>query len=514
MTFFRLLNIITILKRYGIFSILRNVNKGNIYIIVIDWSLWFIPQKNKQSHPSVRLRLALEILGPIYVKFGQILSTRADLLPTSYLQELERLQYKVAPFPSQEAIDIVEKNLNIKIADLFDDFTFEPVASASIAQVHKAKLKCNGKEVAVKICRPNIKKTITKDIQLLKLCALLAQKLLHDGEKLRLVEVVEEFETTIFAELDFGQELANNLELARLHKNDRKIVIPQVYPEYSTDNVLVMQWMNGLPINDINILKQHSINLERLSTNGIEIFYNQVFNFGFFHADMHPGNVLCSLQGQFILLDFGIVGYLSDEDKRYLAVNILAFFNRDYRKVAVTHVESGWAPANTNIAQFERAIRIVCEPIFNKPLAQISFAMVLIKLFQVSRQFGITVQPQLLLLQKTIVNIESLGRLINPDLDLWVTAKPILHNWVKKQMGFKSLLEHLKQEMPYLPAILPSLPREFQKTLRSIQQQEHDNKQFVAVLNKYQLQNRLLMLILILVIVFAIFICYNSYAIR
>lgn len=501
MTIFRLVKILVVFKSYGIFSILNNFKRHTYYLFFIDLFLCFIPQRAKSKNPATRLRLAFEALGPIYVKFGQILSTRADILPNEYLKELEHLQCKVPPFSSKDAINIVERDLGSKLESIFEDFTNEPVASASIAQVHKAKLRINDKEVAIKICRPNIRQTIAKDISLLKVCARIAQKLLRDGDQLRLVEVVEEFETTIFAELDFGQELANNLELSRLHKYDNKIVIPKVYPEFSTENVLVMQWMYGIPINDIEQLKANKINLQRLSTNGIEIFYNQVFNFGFFHADMHPGNVLCSSQGQFILLDFGIVGYLSDDDKRYLAINILAFFNRDYRKVAVTHVESGWAPSNTNIAQFERAIRIVCEPIFNKPLAQISFAQVLIKLFQVSRQFGIIVQPQLLLLQKTIVNIESLGRLINPELDLWVTAKPILNDWVKKQMGIKSFMYHLKQEMPYLPAIIPSLPREFQKTLKALQHQDYINKQLILSMNKHNKHNLMLYLLLILIIV-------------
>lgn len=512
MTVFRLLKILIIFKSYGIFSLLRTFNEGTKYLFLINALLFFVPQRQKKESAAVRLRTAFEILGPIYVKFGQILSTRADLLSGEYLRELEHLQYRVPPFSADLAAKILEDNLQSPINEIFTDFTPEAVASASIAQVHKAFLKSTGAEVAVKICRPNIRDTITKDIKLLKICARITQALLRDGAQLRLVEVVEEFETTIFAELDFNQELANNLELARLHKNDHKIVIPAVYPEYSTENVLVMQWMNGIIINDIKQLKAHKINLERLSTNGIEIFYNQVFNFGFFHADMHPGNVLCSLQGQFILLDFGIVGYLSDDDKRYLAINILAFFNRDYRKVAVTHVESGWAPANTNIAQFERAIRIVCEPIFNKPLAQISFAAVLIKLFQVSRQFGIIVQPQLLLLQKTIVNIESLGRLLNPELDLWITAKPILHDWVKKQMGIKSFIYHLRQELPYLPAIVPSLPREFQKALRAIQHQSSNNTQFMLLLNKYQRQNLLLIIVLIaLLAILCLVICESKF---
>jgi ubiquinone biosynthesis protein len=505
MTVFRLIKILVVFKSYGIISLLNNFKSHKYYLHFINLILFIVPAKHKSKSPAVRLRLALEALGPIYVKFGQILSTRADILPDNYVKELEHLQYQVPPFDSAEAKLIIERNLGQKIEELFSEFTINAVASASIAQVHKARLRLNGQEVAIKICRPHIKATICQDIALLKLCAAIAQKLLRDGQQLRLIEVVEEFEHTIFAELDFSQELANNLELSRLHKYDNKIVIPIVYPELSTDNVLVMQWMHGIAINNLQLLKASKVNLQRLSTNGIEIFYNQVFNFGFFHADMHPGNVLCSPQGQFILLDFGIVGYLSDEDKRYLAINILAFFNRDYRKVAVTHVESGWAPSNTNITQFERAIRIVCEPIFNKPLAQISFAQVLIKLFQVSRQFGIVVQPQLLLLQKTIVNIESLGRLINPELDLWITAKPILNDWVKKQMGFKSFLYHFQQELPYLPALLPSLPRELQKTLKSLQQQDHINQQLIILINKNNKHNFIIYVCLLIMIILLLY---------
>lgn len=503
MTIFRLIKIIIVFKSYGIIALLNNFNRYNYYLVVINIVLcWVKPKMKSQSH-AVRLRAAFEDLGPIYVKFGQLLSTRVDLFPIEYLQELEQLQYQVTPFSSELSVSIIEQELAAKIDDIFINFSPNPVASASIAQVHKATLKSNHKQVAVKICRPNIKNIIAQDLKLMRLCAIFAKLIIKNSQQLRLLEILEEIKNTIFAELNFEQELANNLDLARMHKYDNKIIIPKVYQQFSTSKVLTMQWMNGLAINDIAQLKANKINLQRLSTNGIEIFYNQVFNFGFFHADMHPGNILCSLQGQFILLDFGIVGYLSEADKKYLAINILAFFHRDYRKVAITHVESGWAPANTNITQFERAIRLVCEPIFNKPLSQISFAQVLIKLFQVSRQFGVIVQPQLLLLQKTIVNIESLGRLINPELDLWVTAKPILNAWVKKQMGIKSFIDHIKQEMPYWPNILTTLPKELHKTLRVLQQQDQVNQQLIMAINKTN-RNYFIILFILIVIIFVV----------
>jgi ubiquinone biosynthesis protein len=472
---------------------------------LIDYSLWFITPCYPQRALPERIRLAFERLGPVFVKFGQLLSTRPDLIPPTFLQELAKLQNQVKPFDSKLSRDIIEQAIGRPLQKVFSEFSDDPVASASIAQVHRARLLENGAEVAVKVLRPKIASIIHKDIRLLKLAAWLFEKLYRDGKRLRPQEVVKEFEITINDELDFLQEAANNTELARLHKNDPRIVIPQIYYDYSTKDVIVMEWMHGTPISDIAALKAKNIDLVRLSHYGVEIFYTQVFHFGFFHADMHPGNILCSDSGRYIALDFGIVGCLSDEDKRYLAINILAFFNRDYKKVAITHVESGWAPKNTPVEQFENAIRAVCEPIFNKPLAQISFAQVLIKLFQVSRRFGIVVQPQLILLQKTIVNVEGLGRILNPELDLWKTAKPILNNWLKEQMGVKGLIRNFKAELPYWSYILPTLPRNFATTLVKLQERNELNQDYLKLTASYRRLNYCLVLIILILIVIIVF---------
>ena len=505
MRFIRLLKIIFTFKRYGLFQILSVSEKTSTLAIVIEATLWFVPQKHKDKPLPLRVKLAFEKLGPVFVKFGQLLSTRPDLIPGEYLSELSKLQNQVKPFDSARSRAIIEASLGKPIQKVFSEFSDDPVASASIAQVHRARLLENGHEVAIKVLRPKISKVINKDVLLLKTVAALVEKLFKDGKRLRPQEVIKEFETTIHEELDFLQEAANSTELARLHSGDNRIIIPQMYYDYCTKDVIVMEWMHGTPISDIAALKEKKIDLVRLSHYGVEIFYTQVFHFGFFHADMHPGNILCSDDGRYIALDFGIVGCLSDEDKRYLAINILAFFNRDYKKVAITHVESGWAPQDTPIEQFENAIRAVCEPIFNKPLAQISFAQVLIKLFQVSRRFGIVVQPQLILLQKTIVNVEGLGRILNPELDLWKTAKPILNKWLREQMGIKGLIHNFKNELPHWSYILPTLPRSFANTLTTLQEHTTLNQNYAKLANDYRRTTYLLMLIIVvLTIILAI----------
>ncbi len=505
MRIFRLLKILVTFKRYGLFQILTIADKTSKSANLIEWSLWFIPAKHREKSLPLRLKLAFEQLGPVFVKFGQLLSTRPDLIPPSFLEQLAKLQNQVKPFDSQLSRDIIEKSLGQPIQKVFSEFSDDPVASASIAQVHKARLLENGKFVAVKVMRPKVAKIINKDIQLLKLVANLVEKLFSDGKRLRPQEVVKEFENTIHEELDFLQEAANSTELARLHRDDNRIIIPEIYYDYCTKDIIVMEWMKGTPISNIAELRAKNIDLVKLSHYGVEIFYTQVFHFGFFHADMHPGNILCSPDGRYIALDFGIVGCLSEEDKRYLAINILAFFNRDYKKVATTHVESGWAPKDTPIEQFENAIRAVCEPIFNKPLAQISFAQVLIKLFQVSRRFGIVVQPQLILLQKTIVNVEGLGRLLNPELDLWKTAKPILNRWLKEQMGVKGFIKNFKEELPHWSYTLPQLPRNFANTLIKLQENSQLANNYQQLVNEYRRTNYLLiLLILILLIILVI----------
>lgn len=505
MRIFRLLKIIVTFKRYGLFQILTINDKTSRFAGFLAFALWFIPQKHKDKSLPVRVKLAFEHLGPVFVKFGQLLSTRPDLIPGNYIAELAQLQSQVKPFDTTVSKQIIERSLERPISAVFSEFIDTPVASASIAQVHRARLACNNHEVAVKVLRPGINKIINKDIKVLKLTAWLVEKLFSDGKRLRPQEVIDEFEITIHEELDFLQEAANSTELARLHKNDKRIIIPDVYYDYTTKDVIVMEWMNGTSISDIPALKAQGIDLVKLSHYGVEIFYTQVFHFGFFHADMHPGNILCSPDGRYIALDFGIVGCLSDEDKRYLAINILAFFNRDYKKVAITHVESGWAPKDTPIEQFENAIRAVCEPIFNKPLAQISFAQVLIKLFQVSRRFGIVVQPQLILLQKTIVNVEGMGRILNPELDLWKTAKPILNKWLREQMGVKGLIRNIKDELPHWSYVLPTIPRNFANTLTKLQETSEMNRNYQKLAQDYRRMNGLLtLMIIVLTIILAI----------
>ncbi|MFN8770747.1 MAG: ubiquinone biosynthesis regulatory protein kinase UbiB [Neisseriaceae bacterium] len=502
MRFIRLLKIIFTLHRYGLYNILKEYNKISLTAKVIKTFFFFVPIKHKNKSLPHRTRLAFEYLGPVFVKFGQILSTRQDLIPSEFIVELSKLQNQVSPFPGTIAKQIVETSLKDKIENIFSYFSDEAVASASIAQVHKATLKTNNEVVAVKILRPNIEIIINKDIKVLKLAAWFIEKIYRDGKRLRPQEVVLEFEKIIHAELNFHEEASNATELRRLHKKDSNlIIIPKLYFDYCTDKVLVLEWMDGTPISNLAELQKKHIDLKKLSHNGVTIFYTQVFNYGFFHADMHPGNILCDDKGRYIGLDFGIVGSLSEEDKRYLAINILAFFNRDYKKVALTHIESGWAPKNTSVEEFENAIRGVCEPIFNKPLAQISFGQVLIKLFQVSRRFGIVVQPQLILLQKTIVNVEGLGRLLNPELDLWVTAKPILEKWMRNQMGWRGLIRNIKAEAPFWSYTIPKLPRIFAENLAHSRNIIEQNTKYKNLLRSYKYQNRILILLIIVCII-------------
>ncbi len=501
MRIIRLFKIIITFKRFGLFQILTINQRTSKFARLLELSLWFIPQQCAEQSLALRIKLAFETLGPVFVKFGQLLSTRPDVIPAEYIKELSKLQNQVKPFDSGLSREIIERAMGRPIQKVFSSFSDHPVASASIAQVHRARLLENGHEVAIKVLRPQIAGIINKDIQLLQIIARLIKILFKDGKRLRPQEIVKEFENTIHDELDFLQEAANCTELGRLHRSDQRISIPTMYFDYCSKDVLVMEWMDGTAISDIHSLRQQGIDLVRLSHYGVEIFYTQVFHFGFFHADMHPGNILCSADGRYIALDFGIVGCLSEEDKRYLAINILAFFNRDYKKVALTHVESGWAPKDTSVEQFENAIRAVCEPIFNKPLAQISFAQVLIKLFQVSRRFGIVIQPQLILLQKTIVNVEGLGRLLNPELDLWHTAKPILHKWLKEQMGLRGMLKNLRQELPHWSYILPGIPRNFSYALTKIQEHGQLNQDYAKLTRAYFRSNLALCLIIIILLI-------------
>ncbi|HFE36818.1 MAG TPA: ubiquinone biosynthesis regulatory protein kinase UbiB [Gammaproteobacteria bacterium] len=411
---------------------------------LLPWR-WF----NKQGDVSLgaRIRHALEDLGPIFVKLGQMLSTRPDLLPPEIAKELAKLQDKVPPFPGDVAIEVIEAAYGQPIDTVFERFDSTPLASASIAQVHAARLH-DGKEVIVKVVRPDIIKTINRDIALLYVLAGLAEKYWQDGRRLRPVEIIQEYEKTIHDELDMQREAASATLLGRNFKHSDLLYVPEIYWPHTRKSVLVMERIYGTPIGDIDLLKAQGIDLVKLSEDGVEIFFTQVFKHNFFHADMHPGNIFVSPKGQYIAVDFGIVGTLNPEDQHYLAENFLAFFNRDYRRVAELHVKSGWVPGGTRIEEFESAIRSVCEPIFEKPLKEISFGQLLLRLFQTARRFDMEVQPQLVLLQKTLFNIEGLGRELNPDLDLWKTAKPFLENWMSQQIGLRAFLTKFGVDAP------------------------------------------------------------------
>lgn len=420
---------------------------------------------------AVRIRRTLEDLGPIYVKLGQILSTRRDLLPDDIADELCKLQDKVPPFPGRQARAIAESALGQPLEALFDDFDETPLASASIAQVHTARIK-SGEDVVVKILRPDIAKVIRRDIALMHTVARLATRYSHDARRLRLVEVVSEYERTIYDELDLMREAANAAQLRRNFLNSEMLYIPEVYWDYCRTNVLVAERIYGTPADEIATLRAKGISLEMLGERGVEIFFTQVFRDNFFHADMHPGNIFVSDDGRYIGVDFGIMGTLTTGDKRYLAENLLAFFHRDYRKVAELHVESGWVPGDTRIDEFEAAIRTVCEPIWERPISEISFGHFLLRLFQTARRFDMEVQPQLVLLQKTLLNIEGMGRQLHPELDLWATAKPFLEKWVRDQVGPKAFLKRVKDALPQMSEDLPEVPRLAYQALKQL----HDGK--------------------------------------
>ena len=409
-----------------------------------------------------RLREALEALGPIFVKFGQVLSTRRDLLPADLADELALLQDRVPPYPSDEAVAEIEQSFGRPLDQIFGSFEPVPVASASVAQVHFATLP-DGHEVAVKVLRPGIAPVIAHDLALLDTFAGLLERFWSDGKRLKPREVVAEFAKHLADELDLMREAANCSQLRRNFTDSQLLLVPEVHWDYCTHEVMTMERMHGIPVGQIDRLREAGIDLKLLSRAGVEIFFTQVFRDGFFHADMHPGNILISTDpatfNRYIALDFGIVGTLTEVDKSYLAINFLAFFRRDYKRVAEAHIESGWAPRETRVDELEAAVRAVCEPIFDRPLKEISFGKVLLRLFQTSRRFNVEIQPQLVLLQKTLLNIEGLGRQLDPDLDLWQTAKPFLERWMSEQLGPRGFIKHIKREAPQWATLLPQLPR-------------------------------------------------------
>jgi ubiquinone biosynthesis protein len=411
---------------------------------------------------GVRLRLALEDLGPIFVKFGQMLSTRRDLIPPDIADELAKLQDRVPPFAAEQVAAILERVYRKPVTQVFKTFEREPVASASVAQVHLAELP-DGTPAAVKVLRPNVAATIEKDLALMQMGAWAVETLWAEGKRLRPRDVVAEFDKTIHDELDLAREAANCSQLRRNFLHSTLLLVPEVYWDWCNSEVMVMERMAGTPISQVERLREQAIDIPRLARAGVEIFFTQVFRDGFFHADMHPGNIFVATEGanhgKYIALDFGIMGTLSETDKSYLAQNFLAFFRRDYRRVATAHIESGWVPPETRVDELESEIRAVCEPIFDRPLKEISLGRVLVQLFRASRRFNVEIQPQLVLLQKTLLNVEGLGRQLDPDLDLWVTAKPFLERWMEDQVGWQALSRRLREEAPFLVTLIPQLPR-------------------------------------------------------
>jgi ubiquinone biosynthesis protein len=445
----------------------------------IGWLRRLLPRSRGRGEPlGVRIREALEELGPIFVKFGQAVSTRGDLLSPEIASELSKLQDQVPPFESEVALAILEQAFGAPVDEVFAAFEREPLAAASIAQVHAARLE-NGEEVVVKILRPNVRERIESDLQVLYAIAGLADRFWLDGRRLRPVEVVGEFDKTLHRELDLMREAANAAQLKRNFDESVQLYVPEVYWDYCRANVLTMERISAIPISDIDALYAHNTNIVRLAENGVQIFFTQVFQHNFFHADMHPGNIFVDVEDpenpRYVAVDFGIVGSLSARDQHYLAANFLAFFQRDYYRVAKLHVDSGWVPSDTRVDELESAVRAVCEPIFNKPLKDISFGLVLLRLFETAQQFRMEVQPQLVLLQKTLLNIEGLGRQLHPELDLWKTAKPFLEDWMKRRTHPASHLEQLVKDWPQISEDLLLLPEVVHRLIRRVMDEQPES---------------------------------------
>jgi len=459
-----MLRIVRVLVRHGLdeFVFTLHLFRPYRFMLFVFPGYWF---RDRNVPRGQRLREALEELGPVFVKFGQAVSTRPDLIPADIAVELTRLQDDVLPFPGDEAREVIERALDAPLSEHFASFDVQPLASASVAQVHAATLQ-DSTEVVVKVLRPGIEKVIEQDLQLLYQLARLAQRHWPNARRLRPLEVVDDYDKTIHDELDMMREGANASQLRSNFLDSDMIYVPQIYWDHSCREVLVMERIEGIPIRDIDAIRAAGIDLRKLAHNGVEIFFTQAFRDGFFHADMHPGNIFVSPQGQYRAVDFGIMGTLAEADKRYLAENLLAFFNRDYRAVAMAHLRAGWVPATTRPEEFEAAVRTVCEPIFARPISEISFGHLVIRLFQVARRFDMPVQPQLVLLQKTLLNIEGLGRQLYPELDLWETAKPFLERWMREQVGPRALARALRRELPTVLPLLPELPGLVHELLR------------------------------------------------
>jgi ubiquinone biosynthesis protein len=465
----RLLEIHRALVRHGLDDFVRATHLYRPFRFLFYLSPWTWFQRSEGATRGARLRLALEELGPVFVKFGQAVSTRRDLLPVDIADELAKLQDRVPPFDSKAAVAIIEQAFGRPLQDIFATFETDPLAAASIAQVHGATLK-SGEEVVVKILRPGMHQVIERDLEVLAALAALADEYWEDARRLRPLELVGEYRKTILDELDLMREAGNAAQLKRNFAGSTLLYVPAVYWDYCRSNVMVMERIHGIIVSRMEELRARGANIAKLAENGVEIFFTQVFRHNFFHADMHPGNIFVQTDDpenpRYAAVDFGIVGTLQPRDQHYLAENFLAFFERDYARVAALHIESGWVPQSARVDELESAVRTVCEPIFNKPLAEISFAQVLLRLFDVARRFDMQVQPQLVLLQKTLFNIEGLGRQLYPELDLWKTAQPILRRWMRERMSPRTLLKQARAQLPDTVEALKQLPQLFNTAVR------------------------------------------------
>ena len=457
-TIARIIRIQRVLVKYGLDDVIKETH----LLRPLRFFFYLLPRRRDTSAPlGERIRLALEELGPIFVKFGQAISTRRDLLPPDIADELAKLQDTVPPFPAEQAIAILEATYSAPLDQVFRRFDTEPFAAASIAQIHTAQLP-DETEVVVKLLRPGVQAQIEQDLEVLKLIAGLADRYWEHGKRLKPLEVVAEYERTIIDELDLMREAANAAQLKRNFAGSDMLYVPEVYWDFCRPEVLVQERIYGIPISDMQSLRAAGTNIPLLAENGVEIFFTQVFRHNFFHADMHPGNIFVIVtdpeKPRYAAVDFGIIGTLSPNDQRYLAENFLAFFDRDYHRIAKLHIDSGWVPDGARIDQLEMAVRTVCEPIFNKPLAEISFAQLLMRLFRVAQRFNVEIQPQMVLLHKTLFNIEGLGRQLYPQLDLWKTAHPVLKRWMNEQVGPGAMLDDLRENLPRLRHALRELP--------------------------------------------------------
>lgn len=477
--FFRLIRINFILARYNIDEIILGRHQFILvrFLVYLNPYYWTV---RKQLSRGERIRIAIEELGPIFVKMGQILSTRRDLLPDDIADELSKLQDRVPPFSGNYSKAVIEAALRKNLSDTFSKFDMSALASASIAQVHAATL-LNGDEVVVKVLRPNIKKIIDRDINLLFTFARIAERYWRHARQFKPKQIITEVAQTLYDELDLMREGSNASQLRRNFKDSKLLYIPKVYWPLTHYNILVMERIHGIPIHDIAALKEAKVNLKILAERGIEIFFTQVFRDSFFHADLHPGNIFVNIMNpekpSYIAVDFGIVGSLNQNDQRYIAENMIAFFKRDYQRVAELHIESGWLAPDTRIDQFEGAVRAVSEPVFERPLRDISFGQLLLNLFQVARRFQMNIQPQLILLQKSLLSIEALSRQLAPEIDLWSTAAPQIEKWLKKQIGVKAFLRNIRDKLPIWSEQFPAIPSLLYETLNELKI-KHEKERF------------------------------------